>query len=95
MLAKLELEASQFGAAAELYELGIEKLKIDRFALPESDSWLKGLAAAQLKLGQTEKLTRTLEQLARLDGDDSTIRVKLAELAASRNDFAASTNCPV
>lgn len=87
LLAKVELMDGQFASAAKLYELGLTKYRADRIALPESEEWLKGLATAYLKLGEKERLGQTLERLAHLDGDDATIRLKLAELAAGRDDF--------
>ncbi len=90
LLAKVELMEGEFATAAKLYELGIEKFRADRVALTESEEWLKGLAAAYIKLGEKEKLGQTLEKLARLDGEDATIRLKLAELAAAKDDYKAA-----
>ncbi len=87
LLAKVRLGQRRPADAADLYELGREKLGIGRFAMPHSDDWLKGLAAAYLQLGQKERLEEVLTKIANLDGDNASVRKKLAELANERGDL--------
>lgn len=90
MLARLRLMQAQPAEAARLYELGRKKLNIDQSYLPETDDWLKGLAAAYVQLGETEKLRGVLEAIARLDGDNPVVRRKLAQLAVDRGDLESA-----
>jgi tetratricopeptide (TPR) repeat protein len=83
LLAGLKLKAEQLDEAAKLYRLGAEKF-------PGDSKWQKMLAQLFLKMGNDEKLYGCLEELAKLDFDDSTSRKKLAELALARKDFAAA-----
>ena len=87
LLAKVRLGQRRPADAADLYELGREKLDIGRFAMPHSDDWLKGLAAAYLQLEQKDRLEEVLTMIANLDGDNSSVRKKLAELADERGDL--------
>ena len=87
LLAKVRLGQRRPADAADLYELGREKLDIGRFAMPHSDDWLKGLAAAYLQLGQKDRLEEVLTKIADLDGDNASVRKKLAELANERDDL--------
>ncbi len=87
LLAKVRLMQRRPQEAADLSELGREKLGIGRFAMPQSDEWLKGLAAAYLQLDQKERLEEVLTMIARLDGDSASVRKKLAELADDRGDL--------
>ncbi|NQV23189.1 MAG: tetratricopeptide repeat protein [Rhodopirellula sp.] len=86
LLAKLRLVQSQPAEAARLYELGRAKFKIDQSYLPQSGEWLKGLAAAYIQLGEDDELKSVLEAIANLDGDNPTVRRKLAQLADDRGD---------
>jgi len=90
LLAKVRLMQRRPQDAADLYELGREKLGVGKFAMPQSDEWLKGLAAAYLQLGQKERLEDVLTMIARLDGDSASVRKKLAELADERGDLNAA-----
>ena len=90
LLAKTRLMLGEFEVAAELYELGREKLGIGKSFLPGTDEWLKGLAAAYVKLGQAEKLQEVLEAVANLDGDNVLVRKKLAQLAIGAEDMKAA-----
>lgn len=87
LLAKVRLMQRRPQDAADLYELGREKLGIGRFAMPQSDEWLKGLAAAYLQLDEKVRLEEVLTMIARLDGDSASVRKKLAELADERGDL--------
>lgn len=87
LLAKLELQTGQFQEAADLYELGRSQFGGDNVLLPETEEWSKGLVAAYIKLGETTKLKALLENMARLDGDDATVRKKLASMAADKEDW--------
>ncbi|MGZ0168367.1 MAG: tetratricopeptide repeat protein [Planctomycetales bacterium] len=88
LLAKLRLMQGQPAEAAKLYELGRTKFKIDQSYLPQSGEWLKGLAAAYIQLGEDDKLKSVLEAIANLDGDNPTVRQKLAQLADDKGDVA-------
>jgi len=83
LLAGLKLRSEDFGAAAELYELGARHE-------PGGTRWLKSLAAVYLKSGENEKLRPILEKLAEADPDDLPLRKKLAQLAIKRQDLPAA-----
>jgi Tfp pilus assembly protein PilF len=87
LLAKTRLMLGEFEVAAELYELGRDKLGIGKSFLPGTDEWLKGLAAAYVKLGRVEELQEVLEAVANLDGDNMLVRKKLAQLAIGSEDM--------
>ena len=91
LLAKLRLLKSEPAEAAKLYELGRKKFNIDQAYLPQSGEWLKGLAAAYIQLGEDEKLKNVLEAIAALDGDNPTVRQKLAQLADDEGDVAEAS----
>lgn len=86
LLAKLRLMQAQPEEAARLYQLGREKFQIDQAYLPQSGEWLKGLAAAYIQLGDGVKLKGVLESIANLDGDNPTVRQKLAQLADDKGN---------
>lgn len=87
LLARIRLLQKQPKEAARLYELGRSKLGIGRrVALPETEEWLKGLAAAYLQLGDDQKTREVLELIARQDADNLGARKKLAQLAIDRGD---------
>ena len=90
LLAKIRMLQSRWADAVDLYEIGIRKLQIDKMYLPQSDEWLKGLAAAYLKLNATDRIGRVLEMIAGLDGDNATVRKKLAQLAVEAGDVATA-----
>jgi tetratricopeptide (TPR) repeat protein len=90
LLARVRLQQRRPQDAADLYELGRVKLGIGRHATPESDEWLKGLAAAYLQLGNKERLQEVLTLIARFDGDNASVRKKLAELADEQGDLPAA-----
>jgi tetratricopeptide (TPR) repeat protein len=81
LLADLRLKQKEYEAAAALYELG---LKHD----PDHVPWLKGLATAFLKTFEDEKLKPVLERLATADGDNASVRKKLAQMALENEEFA-------
>lgn len=85
LLARLRLMQARPEEAARLYELGRRKFQIDQACLPQSNEWLKGLAAAYIQLGEDSRLKNVLESIAALDGDNAVVRQKLAQLA-DRND---------
>lgn len=86
LLARVRLMQGDFEDAARLYELGRKKLGIGKSWLPGADEWMKGLAAAYVKLGETEKLRGILETVARFEGDNLSVRKKLAQMALDRGD---------
>jgi tetratricopeptide (TPR) repeat protein len=86
LLAQVRLMQGNFKDAARLYELGREKLGIGKSWLPGSDQWMKGLAAAYVKLGETDKLRGILETVAQFEGDNLSVRKKLAQMALDRGD---------
>ncbi|MBI1311321.1 tetratricopeptide repeat protein [bacterium] len=90
LLARVRLLQSRPQDAADLYELGRDKLAIGKFATLQSDEWLKGLAAAYLQLGNEQRLEEVLTIVARLDVDNASARKKLAQLADARGDLAAA-----
>jgi cellulose synthase operon protein C len=90
LLAKTRLMLGEFEVAAELYELGRDKLGIGKSFLPGTDEWLKGLAAAYVKLGRVEELQEVLEAVAHLEGDNMLVRKKLAQLAIGAEDFKSA-----
>ena len=87
LLARVRLMQGRFENAAELYELGQEKLGIGQRSLPGTVDWLKGQAAAYVKLDQNDKLKTVLEQISRIEGNNLSSRRKLAEMAVERGDF--------
>lgn len=89
-LAQVRLMQGDFKDAARLYELGREKLGIGKTWLPGADEWLKGLAAACIKLGDDEKLRGVLETVARFEGDNLSVRKKLAQMAVDGGDQVAA-----
>ncbi|MDA1249707.1 MAG: tetratricopeptide repeat protein [Planctomycetota bacterium] len=86
LLAQVRLMQGNFKDAARLYELGREKLGIGKSWLPGADEWMKGLAAAYVKLGETDKLRGILETVAQFEGDNLSVRKKLAQMALGRGD---------
>lgn len=83
LLAGLKLKAQDYKAAAELYELGAKHE-------PNSDKWLRSLAAVYLKSGEQAKLVPVVERLVDRDPDDLPMRKKLAQLALAAGEFAAA-----
>ncbi|MEZ6057679.1 MAG: tetratricopeptide repeat protein [Planctomycetaceae bacterium] len=81
LLAEVTLDAKEFVEAARLYELGVK-------TFPEEDEFLTGLSIALLEVGDKDRLRATLTQLADRDTTDLGARLKLAELALERHDFA-------
>jgi Tfp pilus assembly protein PilF len=82
LLAGLKLKAEDYGAAAELYELGARHD-------PGNPKWTQSLAAVYLRAGDDEKLREALTKLAAADADDFAIRKKLAQLAQAKADHDA------
>ena len=89
-LAKVRLMQGNFKDAARLYELGREKLGIGNSWKPEASEWMKGLAAAYVKLEDDEKLRDVLKTVAKYEGDSLSVRKKLAEMALERSDMKAA-----
>lgn len=89
-LAKVRLMQGNFKDAARLYELGREKLGIGNSWKPGAGEWMKGLAAAYVKIGDDEKLRDVLETVAKYEGDSLSVRKKLAEMALERGDMKAA-----
>lgn len=83
LLASLEFAREDFSATEKLYQLGLT-----HFA--PRDKWLKALAKLHLKTKDDAKLAVVLEELALLDSDNATMRKKLAQLAAAREDWPAA-----
>lgn len=90
LLGKLCLQEGRFEDASHLFELGREKFGGGKFHFTETDEWSKGLVAAYVKLKQDDKLQELLESMARLDGDDPTVRKKLASMALEAGDWKAA-----
>ncbi len=80
LLAKLKFALKKNAEAAELYELGREKFPYDL-------TWLKGQAAAYLRMEDRPNLRTALEELARYDTDNASVRQKLASMAFEDQDF--------
>jgi tetratricopeptide (TPR) repeat protein len=83
LLAALKLQASDRGAAQELYELGDAKL-------PHSDRWIKGLVKIHLLSGDNASLAPALERLLKLEPENAAARKKLTQLALAAKDYAAT-----
>jgi cellulose synthase operon protein C len=66
--------------AAEVYRAG---LKVRPWHL----EWHKRLALAELRGGDNDRLKSSLETIARLDGDDFSVRLKRAQMAWEEKDF--------
>jgi len=89
LLARIRLMQRQPEEAARLYEV-LGSSSSSAGTLPGSDARLKGLAACYVQTGETDRLRQVLETLASLDGDDASVRKKLAQLAVDRGDVAAA-----
>lgn len=83
LLAAIDLEREDFAAAEKYYRLGLK-----HFA--PRDKWLKALAKVLLKTGEDQGLAKVLEELALIEYDNATLRKKLAQLAAAREDWPAA-----
>jgi tetratricopeptide (TPR) repeat protein len=83
LLARLKLLDEEYAEAAGLYELGRKKF-------PHDLAWVKGSAAAYLKLDETNKLVEMLQEVSQRDPDDAGVRKKLADLALAKADYAAA-----
>lgn len=81
-LAERLLTASELDAAAEAYRLGVREF-------PLEDQFWKGLATTYLQQQDHTRLGPILEVLADRDGENVSVRSKLAELALARRDFPA------
>ncbi len=80
LLAKLKFALKKNAEAAELYELGRKKFPYDL-------TWLKGQAAAYLRMDDRPNLRTALEELARHDTDSASVRQKLARMAFEDKDY--------
>lgn len=83
LLAAIYIRKKEYDKAAELYELG-------RKADPLSKRWVEGLARVYLQSGEDKKLRGVLEELARMDSDNLSVRRKLAEMADKESDPQAA-----
>lgn len=90
LLARVRLIQGRPEEAADLYELGREKLSIGKLYVPGTDEWLKGLAAAYVQLNEADRMREVLRTLARIDSDNVTVRKKLVQLALDRSDMKAA-----
>ena len=90
LLGKVCLTRGRYDDAVQIFELGRSKFGADRVLMSETDEWSKGLAAAYLKLDEKTKLVTLLESMAKLDGDDATVRKKLAQLAVANEDWVSA-----
>ncbi|MBC8289824.1 MAG: hypothetical protein H8E37_05855, partial [Planctomycetes bacterium] len=89
-LARVRLMQGNFKDAARLFELGQEKLGIGKSWTPGTGEWMKGLAAAYVKLEDDDKLRGVLETVAKYEGDNLSVRKKLAQMALEQGDTAAA-----
>jgi tetratricopeptide (TPR) repeat protein len=80
LLGKLKLKSEQYTQAAELFQLGHDQD-------PANEVWLKGLAAAYLRLDDQPRLKQTLLLLVALDADDVNVRKKLAQMALADKNY--------
>jgi len=87
LLGKLCLQIERYEDASHLFELGREKFGGGKFLFAETDEWSKGLVAVYVKLKQHDKLQALLESMAKFDGDDATVRKKLASMALEAGDW--------
>jgi len=83
LLAGLRLKAENYAEAIRLYELGAKQF-------PGDDKWTKSLAQVYLKSGDNKKLAEALARLAAENGEDLTMRKKLAQLAMADKDYASA-----
>lgn len=90
LLGKVCLTRGRYDDAVQIFELGRSKFGADRVLMSETDEWSKGLAAAYIKLDEKMKLVTLLESMAKLDGDDATVRKKLAQIAVANEDWPAA-----
>ncbi len=84
LLADLKLKDDQYEAATELYRLAHRHE-------PFNPRWLRRLARVYLLMKNEPELAESLAQIAQLDADDDTIRIKLALIATGRKDYVAAT----
>lgn len=80
LLAAIRIDQKRFDEAAKLYQTAHEQD-------PYKQKWIEGLVKVYLKLGDKEKLAKSLEELAQMDADNAIVRQKLAELAFERKDW--------
>ncbi|QDU31002.1 tetratricopeptide repeat protein [Anatilimnocola aggregata] len=83
LLTDLLVAAGDHAAALKGYEQG-------RQAFPTDERWLKGLARIYLQKQENDKLLPILAELAARDGDNVTLRKKLAQLTLAAKDPEAS-----
>lgn len=83
LLAALYVRAEDYSKAEALYQIGVE-------AFPGDVNWQKRLARVYLNTRNDEALVPILEDLAQRDGDDLTVRKKLAQIAFAEKKFADS-----
>lgn len=80
LLAQTRSKQAKFAEAADLFGLGLRRD-------PDHVPWLKGLAAAYLKSGDTARLRTVLERIAVTDADDATVRLKLAKMSLDEKNY--------
>jgi Tfp pilus assembly protein PilF len=83
LLAELEFKAKDYAEAARWDELG---QRLDAV----NPQWTRALARVYRESGETEKYEAALRRLAEADVDDLDSRLKLADRALKRKDFAAA-----
>ena len=79
-LAEVRIRQEKPAEAAELYVLGLKHE-------PGRVAWLKSLAAALLITGDTARLKETLEKIALIDGEDASVRQKLARMSLDEKKY--------
>jgi tetratricopeptide (TPR) repeat protein len=80
LLGQFQLQAENYAEAARVYEL-IHKDDAQNVA------WIKALAVAYLKLGDTEKLKPLLKQFVELEFDEVAPRKKLAAIYIAEKNY--------
>lgn len=79
-LADVRMRQEKPAEAAELYRLGLKHE-------PERVAWLKGLASALLRTGETRRLKEVLKKITTIDGEDATVRQKLTRMALDEKKY--------
>lgn len=82
-LAKFDLEAENYAAAAEWYRLGREKF-------PGETEWWIGTATAARKLDDRLLLKTSLETLCEIDYDSAAYPLERSDLAVKENDWKSA-----
>jgi len=83
LLAGLKLQAKDYSAAAELYELAAQ-------SQPNEVQWTQSLAKTYLLAKDDKRLRPVLEKLAQADADDGLVRKKLAQMCLDAKDHGSA-----